>query len=113
MKKIVVYDDGTTTVLNTKNDTELYTAPRNPPNTGSRYTSGTDLQVHETKTHGNQFYLVNWSMWQGTETTIDIISKDQAIEFVRDQVGDYWGFPSDGDVKILKEYGIDLMEETA
>jgi hypothetical protein len=113
MRKIVKYDDGTTTVLNTEKDAELYNSPRNPPNTGSRYTSGTDLQVHQTKTHGNQFYLVNWSMWQGTEMTIEAISKEQAIDFLRDNVGDYWGFPDDGDLTTLKEYDIDLMEETA
>ena len=113
MKKIVEYPDGSTTVLNTATDAELYNSPRNPPNTGSRYTSGTDLQVHKTRNHGNQFYLVHWSMWQGTETTIEAITKELAINFLRESVGDYWDFPSDGDLEILKQYDIDLMEETA
>lgn len=113
MKKIVKYDDGTTTVLNTQDDDELYNAPLNPPNTGSTYTSGTDLQVHKTKKHGDQFYLKHWSMWQGVETRLEPITKDEAIEFLRNSVGDYWGFPSDKDLENLKAYGIDLMEETA
>ena len=52
-------------------------------------------------------------MWQGTETRIEAISREEAMDFLRESVGDYWDFPSDKDLENLKAYGIDLMEETA
>lgn len=114
MKKIIKIEDGTCWVANTETDEKLYDAPCNPPNTGKEYTRGIDLYTHRTKNHGVQFYLLHWSMWQGEEEYIETLTREEAIEFLKDQVGDYWDYPSASTVEMLKEkYDIDLMEETA
>jgi len=107
------FDDGKRAVLSVNKDTDLYSSPRNPPNTGSRYTEGSDLHVHKTKNHGLVFYKYNWSMWQGTESYYEVISKDEAIEFLESVVGDYYGFPDKSDIETLKEFDLDITEETA
>ena len=114
MKKIIKLEDGTCWIANTKTDETLYCAPFNPPNTGQTYTRGTDLYAHQTKKHGVQFYFLDWSMWQGEEEHITPVTREEAIDFLKEQVGDYWGFPKDDTIKMLQEkYDIDLMEETA
>jgi hypothetical protein len=113
MTKVFRLEDGTRFVADVRKDTALYQAPENPPNTGSRYTAGTNLYVHETKSHGNQFYKYRWSMWQGSESVYEYVTKEQAIEFLESVCGDYNGFPDSADTSMLKEYGIDLLEETA
>jgi hypothetical protein len=113
MTRIIRLDDGTRYVADIKKDVQLYNAPSNPPNTGSKYTSGIDLHVHVTKKHGPQFYKYHWSMWQGTESWYQPVSRDEAIEFLEDMSDDYNGFPDEDDLELLKEYGIDLVQETA
>lgn len=114
MKKIVKLDDGSCWVANTKTDEKIYDAPVNPPNTGNAYTRGEDLYVHRTKNHGDQFYVLGWSMWQGEGESITELTKEEAIEFLKDKVGDYWNFPDEKTATTLKEkFGIDVLEETA
>jgi hypothetical protein len=113
LTKIIRLEDGTKYVASPKKDVHVYAAPQNPPNTGSRYTSGTDLYAHATTKHGYQFYLYDWSMWQGSEDKIIHVTKDEAIKFLESVSGDYNGFPDSDDLEELKEYGIDLAEETA
>ena len=113
MTKIIRLEDGTKYVANLKKDIKVYAAPVNPPNTGSIYTDGTDLYTHATKTHGYQFYKYEWSMWQGSEDKIIPVTKDEAIRFLESVSDDYNGFPDADDLEELKEYGIDLAEETA
>lgn len=111
--KVIREPDGTRWIADPNKDVELYHAPRNPPNTGTTYTSGIDLHVHRTRSHGLRYYLYHWSMWQGTEDWIEPITKNEALKFAEDMAGDYWGFPSEDDVELLKEYGLDIMVETA
>jgi hypothetical protein len=110
LEKVIRETDGTRWIATPSTDVELYHAPRNPPNTGTAYTSGIDLHVHRTRTHGLRYYLYHWSMWQGTEDHIEPISHDQAQQFIEDMTGDYFGFPDSDDKKLLTEYGIDLSE---
>jgi len=74
LQKVVKEEDGTRWIANTSADTKLYDAPANPPNTGHEYLTGTDLYAHRTRTHGERFYKLHWSMWQGTESTIEPVS---------------------------------------
>jgi len=112
MKRVFATEKGTV-VLDSVKDTLLYESPRNPPNTGSVYTRGTDLLVHTSRKGNVFFYLRHWSMWQGEETTLEPVSLEDASEFARSQVGDYWGFGDEEDVKLFEKYGIQLLEETA
>lgn len=76
--KAIRLDDGSRVILSYQNDTVLYKAPQNPPNTRSTYTKGTDLLVHDTKNHGPVFYKYHWSMWQGSESWYEMITKEEA-----------------------------------
>jgi hypothetical protein len=115
MIKIIRNNEGKRVVLDTTKDTILYAAPENPPNTGSKYTSGIDIYVHTTtKSKENFFYKKNWSMWQGVETTLEPFDdKEEAIEYLSDCVSDYWGWPDDADIELLKKYDIELLKEEA
>lgn len=68
-------------IIDTSSDECLYWAPRNPPNTGTKYTTGTDLYMHKTRSGAQVFYLVHWSMWQGSETVYDVITSEEAKQF--------------------------------
>ena len=113
MQKVIKEEDGTRWIADTKTDVALYQAPHNPPNTGSEYTRGTDLYAHKTKRHGERFYLLSWSMWQGEEPNISVVSREEAEGFLEACVGDYFGFPSEDDMAKLKEWGFDVLVETA
>jgi hypothetical protein len=113
MQKVIKEEDGTRWIADTKTDICLYQAPRNPPNTGQEYTRGTDLYAHKTRSHGQRFYYYIWSMWQGEEPSIRVVSRDEAQEFLEECVGDYYGFPNEEDVAKLKEWGFDILAETA
>jgi len=114
VKKIVTEEDGTRWIADTQTDEALYTAPHNPPNTGSAYTRGTDLFVHKTRSHGLRYYTRGWSMWQGEQPDIIVpITREEAEKFLVSHVGDYWNFPSDEENTKLKEYGFDILQETA
>jgi len=114
MKKVFRNEDNKLVVLNTKYDEQLYNAPENPPNTGTRYITGKDLYVHVTKNDKQEYYyLYCWSMWQGVESRIEVISKEDATQFLISRVGDYWGFPDNADVETLKKYNINIIEEEA
>lgn len=113
MTKVFRTEDGARYVVDIQKDTALYKAPENPPNTGSRYTSGIDLYVHETAHHGPQFYKYHWSMWQGSEDYYVPVSKEEATQFLEDMTGDYNDFPDADDVELCAKFGIKLLEETA
>ncbi len=115
MKVVKILDDGKRAVLDTKLDTCLYKAPVNPPNTGTSYTRGTDLYLHNTKNGRKVFYEYHWSMWQGEESGINVISVEEAKEFLEIKAGlTGWGRVSEEELEEIKELtGIDLLEETA
>jgi len=114
MQKVVTEPDGTRWIADTKTDDALYTAPQNPPNTGSAYTRGTDLFVHKTRSHGLRYYTRSWSMWQGEQPDVlESLSHEEAEEFLAARVGDYRNFPNEEENTKLKEYGFNILQETA
>lgn len=82
MARILMTPEGKKVVINKKNDKELYGAPVNPPNTGTRYTSGTDLYAHKSRSGNWYYYTYSWSMWQGEESSYELISEGEAREFI-------------------------------
>jgi len=77
--------EGKKVVINPREDERLYDAPRNPPNTGTAYTSGTDLYRHVARSGNAYYYTYSWSMWQGSEASYELIDEDEVKEFLLDK----------------------------
>lgn len=87
MEKILMTPEGKKVKINPREDQCLYDAPHNPPNTGTRYTAGTDLFVHKARSGTLYFYEYHWSMWQGTEPSFNLITDQEARDFVLRKAG--------------------------
>lgn len=97
-----------------RKDVKLYASPENPPNTGTRYTSGTDLLVHQARSGKNYFYLHSWSLWQGSEDSFQLITDEEAKNFLLRKAS--LGYPAgldNSDIELIKEYFPDFDEEDA
>lgn len=82
MSIVLMTPEGKKVVINRSTDEQLYDAPNNPPNTGTRYTSGTDLYAHKARSGTWYYYTYAWSMWQGTEDEYALTTEDEAREFI-------------------------------
>jgi hypothetical protein len=80
MNELLRTPEGKKVRVSMSNDINLYEAPKNPPNTGTAFTSGSDLYAHKARSGKWYFYLHKWSMWQGTDNTLTLISEDEAQE---------------------------------
>jgi hypothetical protein len=99
-------------VLNTKTDEEIYNTNVTNPD-GRDVTRGTDLYAHKGKNGNIIFYLQHWSRWQGEYGSIEVITKEQAENFLIQRTkDDTWGYPyNKDDEDQLKKYGLNIMEE--
>lgn len=114
MKFAFQTSDGKRVVCDTDTDPQLYDAPHNPPNTGTRYTRGTDLYAHAAKSGTVFFYAYSWSMWQGEESTAELWTQAQVEEFIVERMaGPEHARPSSSELERLAEYGINVLDETA
>jgi hypothetical protein len=114
MKKVLLTEEGKKVVIDTKQDARLYESPQNPPNTGTRYTRGTNLYCHETKNKNKYFYFYSWSMWQGEGGEIVLCSKKEAEDFLIEKAGNVgWDSLDDTEYEYLEKYGFNLLEENA
>jgi hypothetical protein len=112
MEQILMTPDGKRVKINTKEDRCLYDAPQNPSNTGTTYTRGTDLYAHKARSGNWYFYKYHWSMWQGEESALHLITEDEAKDFVIEHAGlTQYGIKVD-DENILSIWP-DIFEETA
>jgi hypothetical protein len=110
---LLMTPEGKKVVVDLKGDATLYDAPHNPPNTGTRYTSGTDLMVHKARSGNNYFYTYSWSMWQGSEDSYTLLTENEAREFIltRSQMA---GHIANGvNESICLEYFPNLFDEDA
>lgn len=106
--------DGKRVVCNTDTDPQLYDSPHNPPNTGTRYTRGTDVYAHTAKSGTVYFYAYHWSMWQGEESTAELWTKAEVEDFIIGKMsGPSEARPSGSELERLAEYDIDVLDETA
>ena len=80
--------EGKKVVVAQKNDNCLYESPHNPPNTGSRYTSGTDLYVRTARSGAVYYYSHSWSMWQGVEPKYALMSHDEMRRAILEYAGE-------------------------
>lgn len=114
MKKILMTPEGKKVVIDVEKDEEIYSAPRNPPNTGTTYTSGTDLYRHVARSGNEYFYFYNWSMWQGTESSVELATRNEVERFLVKKAGSSgWDGIDDSDGERFKELGFDIYDETA
>jgi len=113
-KHVLRTQDGKKVVIEAAKDAKVYNAPVNPPNTGTRYTTGTDLLAHKARSGNMYFYFYRWSMWEGAEESFELIDKAEAEEFLTEMAGLGEHAALTGrEIETAKEYGIDIMEETA
>jgi hypothetical protein len=102
-------------VINTKTDEKLYDAPVNPPNTGTRYTAGTDLYRHVARSGNVYYYTHSWSMWQGTPSEYKLVTEEEAKQFLLHIAGisNEWVYLSNTEEKRAKELFPDIFDEDA
>ena len=110
MNLILLTQDEKKVKVDTSHDVNLYCAPHNPPNTGTKYTSGTDLYYHRARSGNEYFYTHYWSMWQGSEEVFELITKKEAEKFLIDVWNNQYGNMKLDEVKKLFP---NIDEETA
>jgi len=114
VKKVLRTQDKKRVVIDFSTDTKLYDSPMNPPNTGTRFTTGIDLHAHKARSGNMYFYTHSWSMWQGDQEEFKLITKDQAEEFLLDKMAlSYPAEMTTEEIEKAKEYGFDLLIEDA
>lgn len=113
-KKVLRTQDGKKVVVDYSTDTKLYSAPVNPPNTGTTFTRGTDLLAHKARSGNIYFYTYSWSLWQSEQEEYQLISKKEAEDFLLDKLSK--AYPEEmyeHEIETAREFGFDLLEETA
>ena len=80
--QLLMTPEGKKIQVTIREDLCLYEAPHNPPNTGTTYTSGTDLYYHKARSGKGYYYTYFWSMWQGTEDSYNLVADDEAKSFI-------------------------------
>ena len=110
MNIILITDDGKKVKIDTSSDVKLYSSPHNPPNTGTRYTAGTDLYFNRARSGNEYFYTYDWSMWQGSEDSYNLISKDEAEVFLLSVWNSQYGYL---EMEEIKKLFPDIDEEDA
>jgi hypothetical protein len=84
MIRVLKTPDGKKVNVDIKEDECLYNAPRNI-NCGEDTTRGIDLYRHVSRKGNAYYYKVEWSMWQGEGCYYELVSEDEAKEFLLDK----------------------------
>ncbi len=114
MAKILRTPDGKIVRVQRDTDTVLYAAPRNPPNTGTAYTRGTDIYAHVARSGKAYFYAYRWTMWQGEENSYDLMDEQEVKDFLLDkaQLCGWAGLKGE-ELQAIQRFFPNLFEETA
>ena len=113
-KKVLMTPENKRVVIDTEKDEKIYNAPVNPPNTGTRYTEGTDVYRHVARSGNEYFYFYTWSMWQGSESSYELATKEELENFLIKKAGlGYWESPDDEEIRRFEEIGINIYVEDA
>ena len=115
MRRVLMTQDDKKVVIDTKSDDCLYSSPVNPPNTGTTYTRGSNLYAHKARSGNIYFYFHHWSMWQGSEDSYCLCTKQEAEEFLLEKLGNSgWDSLEESEAEQAeKDYGFELLTETA
>jgi len=113
-KIVLKTPEGKNVVVDISIDTRIYESPCNPPNTGTRFTTGTDLYSHVARSGKEYFYFYNWSMWQGTEPEYCLTTREDAYTFLVNTAGEGgYAYPTEDELSTMKEHDFDIFEEDA
>ena len=113
-KHVLRTQDGKKVVIDVSKDKHLYRCPVNPPGSGTSGFTGTDLLAHTARSGNVYFYFHHWSMWQGSVDSFSLIDRNTAEEFLIEKAGLSGQYGLDErEIEFAKEFGFDLMEETA
>lgn len=114
MDRVLITPCGKRVVVNTAKDTCLYKTPCNPPNTGTDYTRGTDLYAHRARSGNVYFYLHHWTLWQGEDSWLELIGWQEALDFLLEKARlTNVAAMDESEIELAKEFGFNLLEETA
>jgi hypothetical protein len=114
MDRVLITDDGKRVIVNTKTDVCLYETPCNPPNPGTDYTRGTDLYAHRARSGNVYFYLHHWSLWQRESSWLELVDRHEALDFLLEKARLTNVAAMDEDeIETAKEFGFNILEETA
>ncbi|MEM4058440.1 MAG: hypothetical protein QXZ12_06935 [Thermoplasmata archaeon] len=105
-------DDNKLVIADPEYDICLYYAPRNPPNTGTKYTRGIDYYVHKARSGKLYFYAYSWSMWQGDYCRYILIPENEAKNDLQTIIGREHDL-SENEIKRCLKIWPDFLEETA
>lgn len=106
--------EGKKVIVERSRDEQLYDSPNNPPNTGTRYTSGVDLYAHKARSGTTYYYLYSWSMWQGSEDEYTLVTVEDAKAFLIGKASEAgYGRLSTDEVKTAENYFPGIFEEDA
>jgi len=106
--------DGKKVVVNCQTDECLFKAARNPPNTGTAYTSGTDLYRHVSRIGNVYYYTFSWSMWQGSVDSYELITEEQAKLFLLNRMMlTGWSKLDEDEIKRAEELFPGIFKEDA
>lgn len=106
--------EGKKVVVNRSHDEKVYEAPHNPPNTGTKYISGTDLYVHEAGSGKRYYYSYYWSLLQGEEPEYTLLTEKEVKEILIAHAGkEGYGGLKDCDVETAECYFPDIFDEDA
>lgn len=112
MAILLMTPDGKKVAINPRGDPEIYSAPHNPPNTGTAYTSGTDLLAHKARSGKVYFYTYHWSMWEGTQSSYNLLTDEEAKQFILEKAQGT-GYNGLSDVERAEEYFPGIFAEDA
>ena len=112
METILRTPEGKKIVIRPREDVCLHDAPHNPPNTGTRYISGTDLYAHKARSGKIYFYTYSWSMWQGSQDNYQLLTDEEAREFILHKA-EGTGYEGLNDHDLAEEYFPHIFDEDA
>lgn len=87
MSIVLKTPEGKKVVVDTHDDNCLYESPHNPPNTGTRYTRGTDYYAHKARSGAMYYYSYSWSMWQGEESCYQLMTDEEMRDILIEMAG--------------------------
>jgi len=112
MSIVLKTPEGKKVVVDISHDECIYESPRNPPNTGTRYTDGTDLYAHKARSGMMYYYSYFWSMWQGVERSYSLMTSDEMREALIDHASDAGpGAMGEGEIECAERHFPGIFDE--
>jgi len=105
MRSVFRFEDGTA-ILDTETDSCLYASRRG---LDPAHRQGIDVYMHLTKGGKRVFYKYGWSLYENVEDYIQVISEEEAREFLESKLP----LMSKEDIEVVRQVFQDFGVETA